>query len=253
MGMCARVRVWLYVRVCLWVRVFGLVVNIQLYNTMAFCICLCIDRHIYCVFISVRLKLGGLPSDCSARATGASTRTRGARQGHRLHEGQGAAGVARQLHALGGTVRPLPAACAWPCRCWAAVRASRRRRRAAPRGVRRPVAACRAARASASASRRPGPTGARIVTGRSRSAAARAQGRVQHRARGAADGGRLAQPEATVSAARHVEPRRARRRLQRQNTKQYLCLCRYLYVKTSVCPQHTYKCASVWTYVCRYR
>ena len=58
--MCARVRVWLYVRVCLWVRVFGLVVNIQLYNTMAFCICLCIDRHIYCVFISVRLKLWGL-------------------------------------------------------------------------------------------------------------------------------------------------------------------------------------------------
>ena len=57
-GMCARVRVWLYVRVCLWVRVFGLVVNIQLYNTMAFCICLCIDRHIYCVFICAPEALG---------------------------------------------------------------------------------------------------------------------------------------------------------------------------------------------------
>ena len=60
----------------------------------------------------------------------AAARARGARQGHRLHEGDGAPGVARPVQALGDPVRPAPPAAAvlalQRVRCRALGRATRR-------------------------------------------------------------------------------------------------------------------------------
>ncbi len=106
---------------------------------------------------------------------------RGARQGHLLHEGEVTPGVARQVHAALGAVRPRRRCIRVACRCRAAVGARWPPGRATGRRVAR----------------------AELLGGRTR---AYAQGRVRHRARGAAGGGRVAQPEVAVSA---PPPRRA--------------------------------------------
>ena len=140
-----------------------------------------------------------------------AARARGARQVHLLHEGEGAPRVARPVHALGGTVRPAPRrrpppfasaavpalrCCAWRCRAWrwgrAARRWMRRRRRCRSSAV---------GRAPRTHGWRARPTGARSgragAAQRGRTVGAQVGGRhrrVQHRARGAAGGGRLAEP-----------------------------------------------------------
>jgi hypothetical protein len=102
-----------------------------------------------------------------------------ARQAHLLHEGEGAPRVARPVQALGGPVRP---AAAPPPPALVAV----------------PVLRCCMCVCT--------PRQARVVMGQNSSAVARAQGRVEHRARGIAGGGQLAQPEETVSTLPRVEP-----------------------------------------------
>ncbi len=138
------------------------------------------------------------------------------RQGHLHHEGEGAPRVARPVQALGDPVR----------------RARRRRRPCAFAAVRVRGAAARGAAAPGAAAPGAAPHHAALdaaaavfpVVGRGRGRAPRAwlaraadrrsrwagaarrgrtvgaQGRVLHRARGAAGSGRLAQPEETVSA-----------------------------------------------------
>jgi hypothetical protein len=147
-----------------------------------------------------------------------AARVRGARQVHRLHEGDGAPRVARPEQALGGTVRPAPAAAA-AVRVGGGAGAAllrealpRRGAGAEPRGVgcggggvagRRPSAEPRARVAGARGrpARSPGRAGAAR-----HSRTVGAQVRVQLRARGAAGGGRLAQPQETVSAAAAALP-----------------------------------------------
>jgi hypothetical protein len=125
-------------------------------------------------------------------------------QGHHRHEGDGAPGVARQVHEPGDPVRPrrppparVAAAVLRRCACVAAPALGAgprhravRRCGAAGRGLPRRARAVHASLAAA-----PGPTGGRVVVGRNCSAAARAQARVC----GAADGRRLAQAEGAVS------------------------------------------------------
>jgi hypothetical protein len=107
-----------------------------------------------------------------------AARARGARQVHRLHEGAGAPRVARPVQALGGPVRPAPAAVRVRGGAGASLRRvalPRRGAGAALRGVgcgggggvagRRPSAEPRARMAGAR-----GPTGARSGVGRSRPA-----------------------------------------------------------------------------------
>ncbi len=149
------------------------------------------------------------PSIVARRARAA--RARGARQAHRKHEGEGAPRVARQVHALVLIVRPRRALgrFARSRRCW---------RCAAARGAAAPCAgphhaALDAAAAALPVARPAAEPRARTAGARGRPArgqgwagAARrgrtvgAQDRGQHRARGAAGGGRVAEPEGTVSA-----------------------------------------------------
>jgi hypothetical protein len=148
-----------------------------------------------------------------------AARARGARQAHLLHEGQGAPRLARPVQALGGTVRPAPAATAVRV-CGGAgnalLRVALPRRAGTARRWRRRRRRCRSSagrRARARNGWRPRPTGARSGVGPEPPGAAApvgAQGRVNRRARGAAGGGRLAQPDRTVSAAAAALTRRRR-------------------------------------------
>jgi hypothetical protein len=280
------------------------------------------DAHV-CVFVSLRPMMiwDPFPNQLPivARRPRLHAHARAARQAHRPYEGEGAPGVARQVHTLGRTVRlrrPPPARVAVPVsRCCASVPRSRSRW-AARCGGARPcvwsVAASRAARRARASRGRPGlragvagptgftrerggadgvyararrgrpglragaagPTGftrerggadrvyARARRGRPglrasaagptgftrggadrvcarsgwaehRSAAALcgAQGRVQHRARGAAGGVRLAEPDETVSATYRY-------------TAMYLCLY------ASVCSIHLGLCVGSRLCVC---
>jgi hypothetical protein len=143
------------------------------------------------------------------------------RQVYRPYEGEGAPRVARPVQALGGTVRPAPAAapprafaavpapccCAWRCRAGRWGRTTRRWMRRRWR--------CRSSAAAEACALMAGARG-RLARVRGWAGAARrgrtvgAQGGAHHRARGAAGGGRLAEPEATVSdhAAALTRPRR---------------------------------------------
>ncbi len=191
------------------------------------------------------------PPIVARRARAASAR--GARQDHRLHEGEGAPRLARKVHELGVPVRPAP-----PSRRLA--RSRRCRRCAAPRALPRRVlgrttrrwrcggggvAGRRPRRAPRAHGWRARPTGARP----GRAGAARrggtggAQGGKRHRARSAAGGGRLAFPEEIVSApaAALTRPRRcadawravsgARTRRARLGT----CVSAYVCVRSSEC------------------
>jgi hypothetical protein len=169
-------------------------------------------------FLWLRPRSAPRPSMVARRARAAHAR--GARQVHRLHEGDGAPRVARPVQALGGTVRPTPPrrrlARSRRCRrCAAARGAAVPGRRAAPRGV--------GCGGGGVAGRRPRPspawhgwharpTGAREgwAGAARRGRTVGAQGRGQHRARGAAGGGRVAEPEVPVSAAAAAIPRPGR-------------------------------------------
>ncbi len=158
-----------------------------------------VDAYMHCVVASLRLQFATFFSASRPCA-------RGARQGHLLDEGEVTPGVARPVHAARDSVRPR-CRCRlrlWPRRCRTAVRAAPAPG-GGPRqagGASRSVAAC-----CGGCWGRPGLRA--VGVGRDRSARPHdgAQGRVQHRARGAAGGGRVAQPEDIVRArtAQHCE------------------------------------------------
>jgi hypothetical protein len=162
----------------------------------------------------------GLLSMASARSTPRqpivarrtrAARARGARQVHRLHEGEGAPRVARPVRALGKTVRPAPAARArWRrCRRCAAARgaAAPGRWGRTPRRWMRRRRRCRSSAVGRAPHERMAGARGRPARGEGWAGAARrgrtvgAQVRGQLRARGAAGGGRLAEPQDSVSAA----------------------------------------------------
>ena len=64
------------------------------------CGCVCVHAWRLSVASTVRAHV------CPFCAAGAAARARGAGQGHRLHEGEGAPGVARPVQGLGVPVRP---------------------------------------------------------------------------------------------------------------------------------------------------
>ena len=188
------------------------------------CICLRVQSpfgvSITCMRVCVRACVATscgfgpfVPTSAHCRAAGAAARAWGARQGHLLHEGEGAPRVARPVQALGGTVRPAPAAAAADARSRRCRRCAAARGAAAPgrwgRTPRRWMRRRRRCRSSATAEPRARTAGAcgrpARVKGWARAArrgrTVGAQVRGRHRARGAAGGGRLAEPQDSVSAA----------------------------------------------------
>jgi hypothetical protein len=173
-----------------------------------------------------------------------AARARGARQVHRRHEGEGAPRVARPVQALGDPVRPAPAAAAVRVRGGAGaalLRVALPRRALGPHSAALDAAAAALpvvgrGRAPRTHGWRARPTAARSGWARAarRGRTVCAQGGVQHRARGAAGGGRLAEPQETVSApppprsrGRADAPTRGRagreRRAHQTCTSGYMC------------------------------
>jgi hypothetical protein len=178
-----------------------------------------------------------------------AARARGARQGHGLHEGEGAPRVARPVHALGDPVRPIPP----------------RRRRARLRRCRR----CAAARGDGGvAGRRPRPSPARAWLARAADRRALGVGRSRparpHSWRAGprtTPSSRRCRRRPTGRASRHCEFSRRRARTappmrrrvvglvvstRARRARLGTCVCAYVCIRVRACAE----CSPAWAWAC---